>query len=264
AVARLAESSGTARWEVEALALRCGVKPLVYLRNLSGFTAEGQIRLLHSVVVCVGRGPVLARVLDCLAGNGVGQLWLRVALRDGEPVAAGEAVAADLAEGVRRKNPSCAVEGGTLALKRGNPAEALAGGQVVAAALDSAMEEQLLQVACRLVRLPLVLGAAQDAAGQALTVFPGDPGVALVYRPDRPHLDPDRSGPPVAAPRPAGPLDPRPADAVRVAEKAQVMVGTWIAEQVTRLLLDEGALLQGRLLYADLEEGAIGEHPLQP
>ena len=40
------------------------------------------------------------------------------------------------------------------------------------------------------------------------------------------------------------------------------MVGTRLAEQVTHLLLDTGEILRGRLLYADLQSGELGEYDL--
>jgi hypothetical protein len=40
------------------------------------------------------------------------------------------------------------------------------------------------------------------------------------------------------------------------------MVGTWLAEQITRVLLDDPDLLRGRLLYADLGSGEMTEYAL--
>ncbi len=243
AVQTLARSSGCRRWQVEALALRCGVRPLAYLRNLAGFGEEGQIRLLHSRIVVAGRGPVLARTAELLAGNGVGRIAVRVPLGRNEEAGAARKAGEQLLDMVQRRNPSSETDVEVLSLREGDPRTALGESHAVVASLESAQEEQLLQFTCRLLQVPLVLGAAAAQAGQALVVFPGDPGVALVYRPEHPHLEKERRG-------------------SDVDDRAALMVGNWMAEQTTCLLLDQGELIQGRLLYADLEAGEMAEYPL--
>ena len=60
------------------------------------------------------------------------------------------------------RNASSVVETGVIRLRSGNPSGLLAGAHCVAAALPESIEEQLLQMACRMVRAPLVLAAAEE------------------------------------------------------------------------------------------------------
>jgi len=237
AVERVAAALGTPRWQVEAVALEAEVAPLHYLRNLDQFGSQGQVRLLRASVAAVGSGPALERCLELLALNGVGRIHVIV------PDADAEAEAERLAQTARNRNASCAVECRTAALKGGNPAELARGMDAVAACLEDSMEEQLLQFACRMAKAPLALGGVEEARGQATTILPGDPGVALVYKPSHPHLEPSRGGTAV---------DP----------KAALMVGAWLAEQTTRVLLGYGDLLRGKLLYADLTSAQMTEYSL--
>jgi molybdopterin/thiamine biosynthesis adenylyltransferase len=233
AVERLAEAGAVPRWTVEAVALESGVTPLRDLRNLARFEAAGQVRLLRSCVAAVGSHPVTARVMELLALDGVGRLIAGLTRGD----------AADLTAGAANRNTGTEVEVRQLALRSGNPAAALEGADVVVACLTDSADEQLLQFACRMRKLPLVLGGVEENRGQATTVFPGDAGTAEVYNFRHPHLEPRRAD---------APFD----------EKAVLVVAGWLAEQVTAILLDKGDLLRGRLQYADLETGEMTVYPL--
>jgi molybdopterin-synthase adenylyltransferase len=243
AVEQLANSSGWPRWKVEALALEIDVAPLHYLRNLGNFGADGQVRLLRASVGLVGRGAVLERAAELLALNGIGSFCMLAAARSVEEGPEALAAAGRLEQIARNRNASCEVRSQAAFLRGGNPAEMIRGMSAVAACLDDSMDEQLLQFACRGARMPLVLGGAAGYQGQATTVFPGDPGVALVYKPSHPHLEPNRTR-------------------LTAERQASLMVGSWLAEQVTAILLEQDGLLRGRLLYADMDLGEMGEYPL--
>jgi molybdopterin/thiamine biosynthesis adenylyltransferase len=220
AVERLADTAGWPRWKVEARALQSDASAAL-----------------------IGRGAVLERALELLAQAGIGRLLVRVPTARPADAGAAEEAAGRLALAARNGNASCEVETGGISFKGGNPAEAIRGSDIVAACLEDAADEQLLQFACRMARAPLVLAGAEDKRGQATTVFPGDAGVALVYKPTHPHLPPLRTG-------------------AAVENKASLMVAAWMAEQATRVLLDDGELLRGWLLYADLSTGEMTEYPL--
>jgi molybdopterin-synthase adenylyltransferase len=238
AVERLALDAEVAPAEVEALALESGITPLHYLRNLATYGAGGQVSLLRSTVAVVGHSGAVQQTLELLAGSGVGRILLCT------PSGYDLTVPPEtLAQAARNQNSSCRVELRRIALQEGNPAAVLQGAGAVAGCLDRSNDEQLLQFACRMLRIPLVLAAASGRQGQGTTILPGDPGVALVYKPAHPHLDPDRIG--------------YPADT-----RAALMVGTWLAEQLTRLVTGEGELLRGKLLFADLDRGEMEEYPL--
>jgi molybdopterin/thiamine biosynthesis adenylyltransferase len=236
-VERLAAESGLPRRLVEAAALEAGVSPLHYLRNLAEIQAGGQARLLRATVALAGSGPVPERAVELLARKGVGRCLLL--LPPDSPPLAGER----LQEIARNRNASCEIEARTLNLREGNPAALLAGVAAAGACLEDSADEQLLQFACRVARVPLVLTGAAGHRGQATTVRPGDAGCALIYRPAHPHLEPRRRG-------------------VAIERRAGLMVGTWLAEQMLALLLDSGEILADRLLYADMEAGEMAEYPL--
>ncbi len=245
AVERLSRTGAIPRWQVEAIGLEAGVTPLHYLRNLAHWHATDQVRLLRSTVAAVGCGAALARALELLALNGVGRFRILVPCHRPELAEQARSAAEQLAGATRNRNASSEVETLVLPLGSGNPASALEGVDAAAACLADSSEEQMLQFACRMRKLPLVLAGVEDNRGQATTVLPGDPGVAFIYKPVHPHLEPMRRELPVQ-------------------QKAALMVGSWLAEQTTQLLLgrDGDELLRGRLLYADLDTGEMTEYPL--
>jgi molybdopterin/thiamine biosynthesis adenylyltransferase len=231
------------RAELEAQAIELGVAPLHYLRNMGEFGAAGQLRLLRSGVALVGRGPVLKRALEQIAKRGVGRLLILIPSGAAGP---GQAFATEsllLERAVRDACLSSSCESRPVRLRGDNPAEPVRGMHAVGACLTSSMDEQLLQFACRIARIPLVLAGVEGSRGQATTITPGDPGTALVYRPDHPHLPSER-------------------ESAAIDARAALMAGTWMADQILNLLLDREPLLRGRLLYADLERQDMGEYPL--
>lgn len=243
AVARLAVDWQCAGWQVEAAALDSGVTPLHYLRNLARFGAAGQARLLRATVAAVGVGPTMLQALEILASQGTGTFRVFQPVgREGATLAAdGEMVQA--VQAIHNRNVHCTVSSASLSLTSGNPAEALRGADLVIANLDDSMSEQLVQMACRMVSLPLVLGAVEESRGQATVVLPGDPGVALLYKPTHPHLEPRRGGMPPNL-------------------NATLAVGRWLADQAVRVLLGEPEVLARRLRYTDVNGGEVNEYPL--
>jgi hypothetical protein len=236
AVERLSEGSGVARREVEAVALDAGIVPLHYLRNLARREPADQARLLRSTVAVYGDPVVIERLAELLGLQGVGKL-LFCESGSWKPEA-GTRIASRL----KNRNANSELEGRTLNL-RAAPGAALEGAEVVAACLASSAEEQLLQFACRMLKVPVVMAGVQEHRGQATTIFPGDAGVALVYKPRHQHLEPERP-----------PVDPE--------SKMALVVATWMAEQIVAVLIGEGELLKDRLHYADLETGEAAAYPL--
>jgi hypothetical protein len=97
-----------------------------------------------------------------------------------------------------------------------------------------------------------VIGGLEGDLGQATTILPGDPGIALVYRDEHPHLNRSRPGSLTREPeRTAGRL-----------VRTGATIGTWLADQVIALRLGLGELLQNRLIYADMGSGEIQTFPL--
>jgi molybdopterin-synthase adenylyltransferase len=238
-VEEIARAHGQPRWAVEAEALEAGVVPLHYMRNIARFAMSGQIELLRSVVAVVGVGPAVEKCLERLAAHGLGRV--RLLAPDGQPAPD----AAGAARRVANVNASVQTETGTVELRRGDPGERLRGVDVVAACLDDAADELLLQTACRRLELPLVCAGLAGFQGQATTIFPGDSTLARVYRPDHPHLE---------RVRPGASLGPGPGEE---RSAAGAMVGTWMADQVVAVRLQTDEALRHQLLFADMQTGQI-------
>jgi molybdopterin-synthase adenylyltransferase len=238
-VEEIARAHGEPRWAVEAAALEAGVVPLHYMRNIFRFAMNGQIELLRSTVALVGVGPAVEKCVERLAAHGLGRL--RVLAPDGFPAPDAPSVARSAAN----VNASVETETDTIELRRGDPTAALRGVEVVAACLDDAADEFLLQTACRRLELPLVCAGLAGFQGQATTILPGDGTLARVYRPGHPHLE---------RARPGGSLGPGPGEE---RSSAGAMVGTWMADQVVAVRLQTDEVLRHRLLFADMQTGQI-------
>lgn len=234
AVERLARETQLPRWQIEAQALDAEVVPLQYLRHLARYGIPGQLQLVRAEIALVGGGDLLLKAAEELSAAGVGRLRL-LTLTDAP---SGETYREQLARAVRGRNSSPTVECDVIPLRGGNPVEALRGVDVAICALPDSAGEQLLQFACRMANVPLVVGGVQDSQGQATTVLPGDPGVALVYKNSHLHLDPNRAE-------------------MTADDRTVLMVSAWLAEQTIRLLTQQGDVLRYRLLYADLDRGTI-------
>jgi molybdopterin/thiamine biosynthesis adenylyltransferase len=232
-VGEIARTHERSRREVEIAALEAGIVPLHYMRNIARFAVNGQLDLLRANVAIVGAGPVVETCLQRLAAYGVG--GVRVLAPEGMPSPDYDLVARPVAN----VNAAVQTETGVIDLRRGDPTAVMRGVDLVAACLDDAMDETLLQSACRRLEVPLVCAGLQESAGQATAIFPGDAGMARVYRPDHPHLE--RS-------RPGGSL---------VAGQAALVVGSWMADQVVAVCLGTEEVLRNKLLFADLATGQM-------
>jgi FlaA1/EpsC-like NDP-sugar epimerase len=73
-VREIAQLSGANIREVEIAALKSGIIPLRYHRNMGTTGAEGQVKLLESRVVVVGAGGLGGHVIELLARNGIGAI----------------------------------------------------------------------------------------------------------------------------------------------------------------------------------------------
>jgi molybdopterin/thiamine biosynthesis adenylyltransferase len=237
-VMELARQFEVPRWTVEAEALEAEIVPLRYMRNLSAFAMRGQIALLRSAVAVIGRGRAVDRCLHTVATSGVGRIRVLA------PSFAAPGDAEATAAGVHNANASVEVETGALDLRRGDPAAALRDVEVVAACLEDAQEEMLLQTVCRRLRLPVILAGVDGSRGQTTTVLPGDVGVPLIYRPEHLHLEKARPGS-TASPH-----------------QGSLMVGAWMADQILALLLGVGEVFQNKLLFADMSTGVMETFPL--
>lgn len=187
----LADQSEMLIREVEIQALKIGVTPSRYLRNLKSFTLDDQIRLLKARAAVVGLGGLGGHVSENLARAGVGTLVMVdgdcfeehnlnrqiFSSRDNLGTAKAEAAALRLA----RVNPSVQLEAGKTFLSPANAAEIIAGCDVVVDCLDNILARFDLEEAAKRAGIPMVSAAVAGFTGHVTTVFTEDTGIELIY-----------------------------------------------------------------------------------
>jgi molybdopterin/thiamine biosynthesis adenylyltransferase len=246
----LAAETGYSMREIERAALRAGVLPERYRRNLGTIGLEGQARLLDSTVAVVGAGGLGGWIIELLARMGVGRLTiidgdhfqennLNRQLGCTEDVL-GRAKAEVLAHRARQVNGVVEAIARVSWLSAENADELLAGARVAVDALDTLPARYILQEATARCGIALVHGAIGGYSGQVMTILPGDPGLKALYGDVAPR---DRGvemtlGNPAATP---------------------MMIAAWQAHEVIKLLTGQGEILRHRMLVMDAESGNVTE-----
>jgi molybdopterin/thiamine biosynthesis adenylyltransferase len=245
----LAAAHGVSCGDVERAALKAGVAPRRYSRNLGSIGMEGQERLLRATVCVVGLGGLGGYVLEGLARMGVGHLILvdedefeetnlnrqvlSVTPNLGHPK-----VRAAI-ERLALVNDAVEATGMETRASAANVGELLAGAEVVVDCLDSLPSRLMLQDAAQGAGIPFVHGSVAGFLGQVMTILPGDAGLRALYPPGRP-------------------LPERGAEAELGTPAATPMaVAAWQIQEVVKLLLAKGELLRNRLLVMDMESLTI-------
>ena len=246
----LAERFACTAKEVELAALRAGVLPERYRRNLGTVGWEGQIALLEATVAIVGAGGLGGWVIEGLARMGVGHLIVI----DGDHFeennlnrqlgcteeTVGQLKAGCLSERVAVVNGAVDVTAHATWLDENTAQDLLGGAQVVVDALDTLPARFTLEKAAAVLGIPMVHGAIGGYTGQIMTIFPGDPGLRGLYGEG---ALPERGvetqlGNPAATP---------------------MMISAWQIQEVVKILLGQGDLLRSRLLVMDAESGDVTE-----
>ena len=114
----------------------------------------------------------------------------------------------------------------------------LAGVDVVVDALDNAPDRLATEAAAGEIGIPFVHGALAGFDAQLMTVFPGDPGLKMLYGETAQKGDPRRPEAVLGVP----------AITPSVVASLQVM-------EVLKILMQRGNTLRNRLLHLDLESG---------
>ncbi|WP_156784682.1 HesA/MoeB/ThiF family protein [Thermosinus carboxydivorans] len=225
--------------------MKDGAVPERYQRNIGTIGAAGQARLLASTVAIVGAGGLGGLVVELLARAGVGRLKIidgdnfalhnlnRQILATMDNIGQNKAVVA--AARVAAINPDVEAIAVPCMLDEKNAQSFLAGVQVVVDALDNIKTRLVLAAAAARLGLPLVHGAIAGCTGQVMTVFPGDPGLAHVYR--------GMTG----AERGVEALLGNPAPTPALAAALQ-------AQEVIKILTGLGQPIRNKLLYFDTEQ----------
>jgi len=222
----------------------------------------GQDALLAGSVLVVGAGGLGAPVVQYLAAAGVGTLAVadddtversnlqRQVIHDSDDI--GRAKVDSAADFVTALNPNVTVERNPVRVRSNNVTDLVKGHDAVVDASDNFPTRFLLNDACVLADVPLVVGAVSQFTGQVTTITGGRP----CYRCLSPEIPP--------------------ADAVPDCSTAGVLgvvpgtVGTIQATEGLKLLLNgegllgESELLDGRLLVYSARDGTTERVQVQP
>jgi len=224
--------------------LTSGQMPERYLRNAGTIGVSGQAKLLNARVVIIGAGGLGGMIVELLARMGVG--FLRVV--DGDTFAPhnlnrqllakennlGREKAAEAVKRVGKINSDVEVEAVNEMLGADNAEELLTGMDLVVDALDNIYDRLLLQETAAKIGIPLVHAAIAGFTGQVSTIFPGDPGLKVLFR----NPGGDGKGIEVQLGNPAG---------------TPAIAAAFQAQEVVKVLTGMGEPLRDKVLYFDTE-----------
>lgn len=179
----LARAPGLDLLEVERTALREGIVPERYARNLDAVSPEEQLALLRAEVALVGLGGLGGHLLEALARMGVGTI--RAA--DGDrfeasnlnrqllatPATLGRSKAEAARDRCREINPAVRFSARAETLDPACMAEEVRGADLALDALGDLAARRTLARACADARVPLVAGALAGWSGYVALVRPG-------------------------------------------------------------------------------------------
>jgi molybdopterin/thiamine biosynthesis adenylyltransferase len=191
AMASIARTQGIAVRDTEIAALKNGIIPRRYLRNMGTIGFDGQIKLLQSVVAVVGAGGLGGTIIELLARQGVGHIIIIDNDRFNEQNLnrqlmsteknLGKYKAQVAAKRVAQVNSAVTVTTLAERLNEENARRLLDGARVVADALDNLPSRFAVEKACRTMEIPLVHGTIAGFCGQVMTILPEDAGLSCIY-----------------------------------------------------------------------------------
>jgi molybdopterin/thiamine biosynthesis adenylyltransferase len=250
---KISEACGATLHEVYKSAMRIGIWPYRYLRNRDSLSIEDQLKLAESKVAVIGAGGLGGGVILLLARMGVGHLVVvdkdvfdetnlnRQALSSMDTI--GRPKAAVAAQTVAMVNPAVTVTPLQTSIGDENAPEILEGSDVAVDGLDNVATRRILDAAAQKMEIPLVHGALAGFEGQMMTVFPGDPGMKVLYG----------SGD-------NGPRNPnRPEAVLGVPTITPAVIGAFQAMEVMKILLKRGRPFRKVMVHVDLETGQWDE-----
>lgn len=237
--------------------LRLGICPCRYVRNRDSISLEEQLKLASSRVAVIGAGGIGGHVIHLLARIGVGRLVVidfdtfdetnlnRQLFCTLDSI--GRPKARVAAQWVGAINPGVEVTPHEIRIDESNLAGILAGADVVVDALDNIGDRLILEKGAKALSIPLVHGALAGFDGQLTTVFPGDPGPAVIYGTGEKKVGKSPAAPEAVMGVPA--LMPN-------------MIATLQAMEVVKILLGRGSLFRNVLVHIDLEVGELNRFPI--
>ena len=187
----ISSSQGVPAKEVEVTALKQGIIPCRYLRNIGTIGLDGQIKLLQSTVAVVGVGGLGSNIIELLARQGMGHLIIidddrfteqnlnrQVMSTEGN---LGEYKVIAAAKRVKEINSATTVSTFLERLTKENTQSLLTGARVVIDGLDNLSSRLAVEQACRQLAIPYIYASIAGFNGQLMTIFPGDVGLSSLY-----------------------------------------------------------------------------------
>lgn len=189
--ASIASSQGVSAKEVEVIALKQGIIPCRYLRNIGTVGLDGQIKLLQSTVAVVGAGGLGSTVIELLARQGIGHLIIidndrfaednlnRQIMSTEENL--GQYKVTVAAKRVKEVNSATTAVTFRERLTTDNAQSFLSGAQVVVDGLDNLSSRMAVEQICRQLAIPYVYASIGGFNGQIMTILPEDVGLSSLY-----------------------------------------------------------------------------------
>ena len=248
---QIAHNKGVSVGEVYVHALTLGICPYRYLRNRESISLKEQLQLAQTHVAVVGAGGLGGQVILLLARVGVGNLTVIDYDRFDETNLNRQALCSMDMLGTFKSDAAVAVIGninpGVNILSRpqrvvaANAEEIFAGSHLVVDALDNVGDRFVIEKAARNLGIPLVHGALAGFEGQLMTIYPGDPGLQVLYGEGHSERDKTKS-----------------AEAIfGVPTLTPAFIATLQAMEVLKIILNRKEVFRNIMLHADLENGVL-------
>lgn len=246
-ILELANLLGKTPKEVTILALKQGIIPLRYERNIDSIGVDGQRKLVESRVAIIGIGGLGGWVAEILARMGVG--FLRLVDGDNfmesnlnrqlgsQQDLLGKNKALEMKRRLEKVNPIIELEAVGEFLSPENSPSIIADVDLCVDALGDITQRFTLWEECRKFKKTMVHGAIGGLLGQAALFYPQDQGIERIY-------GKREQAPKQGAEAELGTPSPTPA-----------FVGTFEASLTIQFLLGKGETFRGKLFLFDLERG---------
>lgn len=255
AVLELSQKYGLPGKEIERRALDLEIIPERYARNFRTFGYADQARLLAARVAVVGLGGLGGTVAEILAREGVGSLTLvdgdrfedsnlnRQFMSTVDGLGTAKSQAAE--QRVSAVNPSVVVNRIDGFLTAENAGDILRDAQVAIDCLDNLPARFMLEAAAKAEGIPMVSAAIAGVAGHVTTIFPEDPGLALIH------------GAPEDAPAKGA------EQSLGCIPHAIAILSAMECAEAVKIILEKGTLLRNRLFLMDLGDNRFETLSLQ-
>ena len=247
--ASIANSRGISAKEVEITALKQGIVPRRYLRNIGTIGLDGQIKLLVSTVAVVGVGGLGSNIIELLVRQGIGHLIIidndrfteqnlnrQIMSTEGN---LGEYKVTMAARRVKEINSITTVTTFRKRLTEENAQKLLGSAQVVVDGLDNLSSRFAVEQACRQLAIPYVYASIAGFSGQLMTIFPEDVGLSSVYGSSNATLDQGietKIGNPPATP---------------------AIIAALEVQEVVKIITGVGTPIRNQILLVNAKTGAI-------